>query len=609
MGNRRRHIGSSLAALTLTLSLLTGLLTGCGPGGSQSSSPEAGSTPPAASQSTQTPEQPALPELTTDTYGNAAVGYQAAVVSANEYTSRIGMDILEAGGNAVDAAVAMIFANSLTEPGATSLGGASFMTIYLKETGEYICIEAMETAPAAAGIDTLDEINEKKGAMLVTVPGQVHGALTALEKYGTMTREEVLAPVIQLAEEGFDVHISFEERASASFDKLVQNEEAAKIFTNEGLPYAVGDHFTNPDYADTLRKIAEGGIEEFYKGSIAQTIVDEVQRLGGLLTMEDMASYTSVEREPIRTEYYGYEVVTVPPPSNGGDWLLEMLNIMEEKDISQYDPSTLEYQYIFNEACRIGLVDSYTYIGDPAFYDLPVEEMISDEFAAERAALIDMDNMQAMESVPLSDLPVTKLEPTAEESQHTTHIAVIDQYGNIVSTTNTLGNGWGCKFMAPGLGFFYNSHIGNLDHENPDSPDYVMPGKRVRSTISPSLVLQDGNPIMAVGSPGSLAIPPAVATIINNVLLYGMNVQQAINEPRAMAINRSGMDSPARVSIEQPRFDPDLVAQMEGIGYEMKDVGEYNMAVGGIAAIYLDRDNGIFYAGADPRRGYKALAY
>ena len=234
MGNRRRHIGSSLAALTLTLSLLTGLLTGCGPGGSQSSSPEAGSTPPAASQSTQTPEQPALPELTTDTYGNAAVGYQAAVVSANEYTSRIGMDILEAGGNAVDAAVAMIFANSLTEPGATSLGGASFMTINLKETGEYICIEAMETAPAAAGIDTLDEINEKKGAMLVTVPGQVHGALTALEKYGTMTREEVLAPVIQLAEEGFDVHISFEERASASFDKLVQNEEAAKILEECG---------------------------------------------------------------------------------------------------------------------------------------------------------------------------------------------------------------------------------------------------------------------------------------------------------------------------------------------------------------------------------------
>ena len=467
----------------------------------------------------------------------------------------------------------------------------------------------METVPVAVEPGWYNPETDSATAKNAAVPGQVAGLLTALEKYGTMTPEEVMAPAIKLAREGFPIEERLANAIMDSFDMISANEEAAAIYTNDGLPYATGDLFKNEPLADTLEAIAKGGIEEFYTGELAQKMVDGLQANGSLMAMEDLATYTVAEREPIRTEYYGYEVVTVPPPSNGGDWLLEMLNIMEEKDMCQYDPSTLEYQYIFNEACRIGLVDSYTYIGDPAFYDLPVEEMISDEFAAERAALIDMDNMQAMESVPLSDLPVTKLEPTAEESQHTTHIAVIDQYGNIVSTTNTLGNGWGCKFMAPGLGFFYNSHIGNLDHENPDSPDYVMPGKRVRSTISPSLVLQDGNPIMAVGSPGSLAIPPAVATIINNVLLYGMNVQQAINEPRAMAINRSGMDSPARVSIEQPRFDPDLVAQMEGIGYEMKDVGEYNMAVGGIAAIYLDRDNGIFYAGADPRRGYKALAY
>ena len=159
----------------------------------------------------------------------------------------------------------------------------------------------------------------------------------------------------------------------------------------------------NNNASVTLEAIAKGGIEEFYTGELAQKMVDGLQANGSLMALEDLATYTVAEREPIRTEYYGYEVVTVPPPSNGGDWLLEMLNIMEEKDISQYDPSTLEYQYIFNEACRIGLVDSYTYIGDPAFYDLPVEEMISDEFAAERAALIDMDNMQAMESVPLSD--------------------------------------------------------------------------------------------------------------------------------------------------------------------------------------------------------------
>ena len=540
---------------------------------------------------------------------NVVYAKKAVACTSVPLGAQIGLDVMKSGGNAVDAAVATAFAVGVCEPNLSGIGGCGMMNIYLADNHEYEILEYMETVPVAVEPGWYNPETDSATAKNAAVPGQVAGLLTALEKYGTMTPEEVMAPAIKLAREGFPIEERLANAIMDSFDMISANEEAAAIYTNDGLPYATGDLFKNEPLADTLEAIAKGGIEEFYTGELAQKMVDGLQANGSLMAMEDLATYTVAEREPIRTEYYGYEVVTVPPPSNGGDWLLEMLNIMEEKDISQYDPSTLEYQYIFNEACRIGLVDSYTYIGDPAFYDLPVEEMISDEFAAERAALIDMDNMQAMESVPLSDLPVTKLEPTAEESQHTTHIAVIDQYGNIVSTTNTLGNGWGCKFMAPGLGFFYNSHIGNLDHENPDSPDYVMPGKRVRSTISPSLVLQDGNPIMAVGSPGSLAIPPAVATIINNVLLYGMNVQQAINEPRAMAINRSGMDSPARVSIEQPRFDPDLVAQMEGIGYEMKDVGEYNMAVGGIAAIYLDRDNGIFYAGADPRRGYKALAY
>ena len=556
-----------------------------------------------------TPAAPMAKSIVTPMASPDASSATGGVSSGSVYASQAGLEILQAGGNAVDAAVATAFAVGVCEPNLSGIGGCGMMNIYLADNHEYEILEYMETVPVAVEPGWYNPETDSATAKNAAVPGQVAGLLTALEKYGTMTPEEVMAPAIKLAREGFPIEERLANAIMDSFDMISANEEAAAIYTNDGLPYATGDLFKNEPLADTLEAIAKGGIEEFYTGELAQKMVDGLQANGSLMAMEDLATYTVAEREPIRTEYYGYEVVTVPPPSNGGDWLLEMLNIMEEKDISQYDPSTLEYQYIFNEACRIGLVDSYTYIGDPAFYDLPVEEMISDEFAAERAALIDMDNMQAMESVPLSDLPVTKLEPTAEESQHTTHIAVIDQYGNIVSTTNTLGNGWGCKFMAPGLGFFYNSHIGNLDHENPDSPDYVMPGKRVRSTISPSLVLQDGNPIMAVGSPGSLAIPPAVATIINNVLLYGMNVQQAINEPRAMAINRSGMDSPARVSIEQPRFDPDLVAQMEGIGYEMKDVGEYNMAVGGIAAIYLDRDNGIFYAGADPRRGYKALAY
>ena len=608
MGNRRRHIGSSLAALTLTLSLLTGLLTGCGPGGSQSSSPEAGSTPPAASQSTQTPEQPALPELTTDTYGNAAVGYQAAVVSANEYTSRIGMDILEAGGNAVDAAVAMIFANSLTEPGATSLGGASFMTIYLTETGEYICIEAMETAPAAAGIDTLDEINEKKGAMLVTVPGQVHGALTALEKYGTMTREEVLAPVIQLAEEGFDVHISFEERASASFDKLVQNEEAAKIFTNEGLPYAVEDHFTNPDYADTLRKIAEGGIDEFYKGSIAQTIVDEVQRLGGLLTMEDMASYTSVEREPISTTYHGYEIVTQGPPSNGGAPMLEMFNILENYDLVSMGFNTPEYLFTFNEALRLSMADGITYFGDPDFYELPIDTLISKEYAKERVENdMPKDGKVNPTLVPGEGLPFEKLTTAAPESGSTTHVSVIDEFGNMVSTTHTIGGYFGSCIVAPGTGFPLNAHLSNqkLDIAEKDNPNFVQGGLRVMSTMCPTLVVKDGEPIMAIGSPGSWCIPPAIVQILNAVLLFDMDLQQAINEPRAIFTSYS---APLKVYAE-PRLPEETIQALIDAGYEVDSGKDWNTSLGSVGVVLVDPDDGFVYAGGDNRRQYKSLAY
>ena len=607
MKRTNKTLTARVGALTLALAMALSMLAGCGQ--QQSSSSGAASSQPSASSSQQeTPDTPEIPEtMEGDEFGNGAIGTHGGVSSGSVYASQAGLEILEAGGNAVDAAVATAFAVGVCEPNLSGIGGCGMMNIYLSETHEYEILEYMETVPVALEPGWFNPETDVNTAKNAAVPGQVYGLLTALEKYGTMSREEVMAPAIKLAREGFPMEERLATAIMDSYDVL--SEEALAIYTNDGIPYSAGDIFKNEPLADTLEAIAEGGIEEFYTGELAQKMIDGLQANGSLMAMEDLASYTAMEREPISTTYYGYEVVTVPPPSNGGDWLLEMLNIMEEMDIASYEVNSPEYLYIYNEACRIGLVDSYTYIGDPAFYDLPVEEMISKEFAAERAQLLDMETMKAMESVPLSDLPVEKLEPTAGESEHTTHIAVIDQYGNIVSTTNTLGNGWGCKFMAPGLGFFYNSHVNNLDHENPDSPDYVMPGKRVRSTISPSLVLKDGDPIMAVGSPGSLAIPPAVAAIINNVLLYEMNVQQAINMPRAMAINRSGMDSLARVSIEQPRFDSEVVQALIDMGYELNDVGEYNMSVGGIAAIYLDRENGIFYAGGDPRRGYKALAY
>lgn len=609
MKKRTSNLLTRIGALALTAAMAAGVLTGCG----QKTPPASSSAPGSASTSqagtsTSVPEEKPLPQLTTDEFGNAAIGRKAAVVSANEYTSKIGMDILEAGGNAVDAAVAMIFANSLTEPGATSLAGASFMTIYLKETGEYVCIEAMEKAPAAAGIDTLDEINEKKGAMLVTVPGQVHGALSALEKYGTMSREEVLAPVIKLAEDGFDVHISFEERASASFDKLSQNEEAAKVFTNDGLPYAIGDHFTNPDYANTLRKISEGGIDAFYKGEIAQTIVDEVQRLGGLLTMEDMANYTSVEREPISTTYHGYEIVTQGPPSNGGAPMLEMFNILENYDLVGMGYNSPEYLFTFNEALRLAMADGITYFGDPDFYKLPIDTIISKEYAKQRMEEdMPKDGKINETLIPGGDLPFEKIVTAENESPSTTHVSVIDEFGNMVSTTHTIGGYFGSCIVAPGTGFPLNAHLENqkLDIAQKDNPNFVQGGLRVMSTMCPTLVVKDGEPIMAIGSPGSWCIPPAIVQILNAVLLFDMDLQEAINEPRAIF---TSYNNPIRVTAE-PRLPEETIKALEEAGYEMNVSRDWNTSLGSVGVIYENQDEGYVYAGGDNRRQYKSFAY
>lgn len=591
----KKSLSTRLSALILAMAMVFAM-AGCS---STSSSPA-----PASPTPEPTPEAVIIaPEkMEGDEFDNGAIGTQGGVSSGSLYSSQAGLEILKAGGNAVDAAIATAFAVGVCEPNLSGIGGCGMMNIYLKDSNSYEILEYMETVPAAVEPGWYNPDTDSATAKNAAVPSQVHGLLTALEKYGTMSREEVMAPAIKLAREGFPMEKRLAQALADSFDTL--SDYAKTIYTNDGLPYSEGDIFKNPDLADTLEAIAKGGIEEFYTGDIAKKMLEGLNKNGSLMAAEDLASYTTAEREPISTTYHGYEVVTVPPPSNGGDWLLETLNILENYDIKKMGFNSPEYLFTLNEASRLALADSYAFIGDPAFYDLPIDQMVSKEYAKERVKLMPTDKVYP-EAPPAGDLPVTKLEPTAPESLHTTHIAVIDQFGNIVSTTNTLGNGWGCKYMAEGLGFYYNSHIGNLDHKNPESPDYVMPGKRVRSTITPTLVLKDGEPIMAVGSPGSLAIPPAVAIIINNVLMFDMNIQQAINAPRAMAIDRK---KPI-LSIEQPRFDEATVKAMQDYGYELKDVGDYNMAVGGIAAIYLDKESGKFYAGADPRRGYKALAY
>lgn len=553
-----------------------------------------------------------IPEtLEGDEFGNGAIGTHGGVTSSSEYASQIGLDILKAGGNAIDAAVATAFAIGVVEPQYSGIGGAGLMTIYLADEEKCTTLEYLETVPEAITPGWYDSETDKYTAKNAAIPAQVHGLLTALEKYGTMSAQEVLEPVIELAREGYVVNRTLGNALNDGYEHIINTETGESIYTVDGFPYAEGDTIVNEPLADTLQKIADGGIEEFYTGELAQQIVDSLQANGSLITMEDMANYTSVEREPISTTYNGYEVVTVSAPSNGGNMLLETLNILENYDLKAMGHNSYDYLLTMNEAMRIGWTDSYTCLGDPAFFNLPIDKMISKEYAQSRLECMPVDGVSQYigEQPPKGDLVSTPVESAAEESKHTSHISVIDKDGNIVSTTNTLGSSWGCSFMPEGTGFFLNSHVGNMTHdpERSSDPDFVIGGKRVRSTMSPTIVLKDGEPIMAIGSPGSLAIPPAIITVLNNVLLFDMNIQEAINAPRGIITTRSKPYS--KMTVEADRMDPEVIQKFEENGYTMDNKGEYDTSLGGVAAIYLDPETGMFQAGADPRREYKALAY
>lgn len=597
-----------LMSLLLIIMMLATSLLGC-TAQLEATQPEVTATP--VYEATEAPAAitPVIPiQLESDTFGNSAVGTKAAVTSANALTSGVGMEILEAGGNAIDAAVAMLFANSLTEPGASTIGGAVFFTIYMKETNSYHTIDGLETVPAACTVDLLDAIENGGPEMLVTVPGQVHAALTALEKYGTMTPAEVLAPVIKLADEGFDVFQSFEQRASACYDTFVstdQFDEAERLFTNDGLPYAIGDHFENPDYANTLRKIAEGGIDAFYKGDIAQTIVDFVQSYGGVITMEDFANYSSVERDPVMTDYHGYTVVTVSNPSTGGVNMIEALNILENFDLVSMGFNTPEFIFAFNEAYRIARTDGMVSHGDPDYWDLPTELRVDKEYAASRATEVPAYGTIAETVAPDERLFAKRLDTTIpNESNDTTQVAVIDEFGNMVSTTMTIGGYFGGCTVAPGTGFALNAHLLNVYRtlDRIDNPNFMQPGLRIGSTMCPTIVVKDGEPVLALGSPGSAVIPILNTFTIIGITQFGVDPQELINMPRAFSTSGTTM-------LVEDRFEYKTIAALEQCGYTISNRGSWNAGMGSEALVYKNVENGWIIAASDNRRQYRSFAY
>ena len=464
------------------------------------------------------------------------------VVSQEALASAVGAEILAQGGNAVDAAVATGFALAVTLPQAGNIGGGGFMLVHLAEEGRTVAIDYRETAPQAARADMfLDESGEvdRRQATLTHlaagVPGTVAGLLHALEHYGTMDREQVLAPAIRLAEEGIRVTPALAHSLERSASRLQRNETSRQYFFREdGSALQPGDLWRQPDLAWSLTEIATHGAEAFYRGAIADKLIAEMERGGGLMTREDLAAYQAVEREPVRGSYRGYDVVSMPPPSSGGVHLVQMLNVLEGWSLGEMEHNSAAYLHYLVETMRRAYADRSKYLGDPDFHDVPVAELTDKVYGEQLRGMISAERATPSRQVA-PGLPVIT------ESPQTTHYSVWDRAGNVVSNTYTLNFSYGNGISVPGAGFLLNNEMDDFSAK-PGEPNAfglvggeanaVAPGKRPLSSMTPTLVFRDGEPLLATGSPGGGTIITIVLQILLNVIDFDMNIAEATAAPR-----------------------------------------------------------------------------
>lgn len=550
-------------------------------------------------------------EFPSDIFGTGAVGANGAAACASPIAAQIAVDIMERGGNAIDAAVGMIYAVGLLEPAASGVGGAGQMTVYLADQDKYVTIEYMTQAPGAAIAEEIETSSSDNPPSVtsIAIPGVVHGTLTALEMWGTMTPREVLQPVIDLARNGFPVSERWNTNIEGRYANLSAYDYTMGLYTDEGFLYSVGDIITNNDLADTFELIADQGIKGFYDSEFTDKLVDYIQSIGGILTHEDFAQYRSVVREPISTTYRGYTVYTTGGPSTGGAALLEALNILENFDIASYGPDSPQAVNLMAEAFSCGYKDGNAYMADPTYYDLPVETIISKEYAKDRAAKLDPNAKQKMIgagrlTVKLSATGQEVAASTAVDQGGTSHMVVMDKYGNVVSTTNTNGINFGSAVAVPGTGFVFTAHLSNLNNSKTASVNMLMPYIKVCSTTCPSIVADaSGKPVLAVGSPGNWALVSAAYAAIVNYIDFGMDIAQATNAPRTW---KDGMT--VKDLYIEGGYSRETIDAVAAMGYNIiDDDKQYSSHVGCVAAIEVK--DGLFYAIGDDRRHYGAAAF
>ena len=527
------------------------------------------------------------------------VGERGMVVTQNAIATEVGTEILRKGGNAVDAAVAVGFALAVTLPRAGNIGGDGFMLVHMAGPGETIVIDFRSVAPAAARLNMFVDGKGKespqasRGYRASAVPGTVAGLALAHKRYGRLPWKDVVMPAWRLAAEG--VVLTPDEAFVFSWAQERMTESAAgqrTFYKPGGELFRAGEVLRQPDLAWSLKQIADNGADAFYKGEIARRFAADMKAHRGLITLEDLAAYRPVVREPLVGTYRGYTVATTPPASSGGATLLQMLNTLESFDLKALGGAgSSGALHVMAEAMKLAYADRYRHLGDTDFVKVPLKGFISKAYGAQQASRIDVNRAKPAKALGAGD-------PWKFESPSTTHYSIADAAGNAVSTTYTLGADFGSGVMVEGTGFVLNNQMNNYSHEQAVEaarksgampPNAMAPGKRMLSTMMPTLVFKDGKPWLVTGTPGGSTIIDTVLQVIVNVIDFDLNVAEATHQPR---IFQAATDT---LEVE-PNFNPDTVAALRAKGHPVKAAE----TMGSAQSIMIDK--GLFLGAADPRR-------
>ncbi|GAK55671.1 gamma-glutamyltranspeptidase [Candidatus Vecturithrix granuli] len=536
-------------------------------------------------------------------------GKNGMVVTGQELATRAGLEVLQKGGNAIDAGVTVGFVMAVTLPRAGNIGGGGFMIVHSAKTGETVAIDYREKAPAKAYRDMFLDKDGNADAQLsrythlsAGVPGVIAGFAYALEKYGTISLAEALAPAIKYAEEGFVLNENLVKDFHAAEKNLRAFPATEKIFFKaDGSFYEPGDLFVQPELAKTLKLIAQEGPKAFYEGAIAELIVKQMEAHGGLMTKEDLANYQPAIREPIHGTYRGFDVFSMCPPSSGGVHIVQILNILEGFDLRYLGHNSAATIHLMAEAMKRAYADRAEYLGDSDFVDVPLKGLTSKAYAAELRNQINRFKATVSSTLKPGNAP-------KYESDQTTHYSIVDKEGNAVSNTYTINFSFGSGIVVEGAGFLLNNEMDDFSAK-PGVPNAyglvggdanaVEPNKRMLSSMSPTIVLNNGKVFLVAGSPGGSLIITTTLQVIMNVIDFGMNIQEAVNAPRV-----------------HHQWLPDEVRLEKGIGLdtiklltEMGHTVVVRDAMGAASSIMVDPKTGMMYGAADRRREGLALGY